>query len=175
MTCVTQTALAAFIDTTRETISDHVARGTIKKRADGKYDLQECVRAIFKWQSDKLSGRTGNEELAKERALLVKQQRVAIQDKNAYARGDLVSLKALEKVVTPLFYTMREIALGTPGKIADAVAEACGGDRALVFRIIDDEIRQMLTAMSEPEIISRAYGDKDRRRRAAVADVEETA
>ena len=74
MPYVTQTALAAYIDMTRETISDHVARGTIKRRADGKYDLQECIRGIIKWQSGKLSGRMGNEELAAQRVNLARGQ-----------------------------------------------------------------------------------------------------
>jgi len=36
-----------------------------------------------------------------------------------------------------------------PGKTADAVAQACGGDRALVFNIIDTEVREMLTELAD--------------------------
>src|SRR5271169_6400209 len=98
MPYVTQTALAAYIDMTRETISDHVARGTIKKREDGKYDLQECIRQIIKWQSGKLSGRIGNEELATQRVNLAREQSESIALKNAITRGEFCRLDLFVKI-----------------------------------------------------------------------------
>jgi hypothetical protein len=62
---------------------------------------------------------------------------------------------------------MRAIALAVPGKLADAVAAATGGDRAMVFRIIDDEIREMLTTLSTADIVgtSKKIGDAGDARR----------
>jgi phage terminase Nu1 subunit (DNA packaging protein) len=160
MPYVTQTALAVYIDMTRETISDHVARGTIKKRADGKYDLQECIRGIIRWQSAKLSGRIGNEELAAQRVNVAREQAESISLKNAIARGDYVWMATVERVLGEMFAVLREIALCTPGKVADTAAEAFGGDRALAFRIIDDEIREMLELLSAPDVVTSATGLK---------------
>lgn len=100
--------------------------------------------------------------------MLAREQREAAQIKNELARGELVHLDVVEKMFTPLFYNFREHALGTPGKIA-AVAEACGGDRVLVFRIIDDQIREMLDELADgkSEAVSRL---RPRRRRAVVDD-----
>ena len=121
MPYVTQTALAAYIDMTRETISDHVARGTIKRRADGKYDLQECIRAIFKWQSGKLSGRIGNEELATQRVNLAREQAESVALKNAVTRGELVRLEVYAKVLDRHLMAMREHFLQLPRVSAEAL------------------------------------------------------
>jgi hypothetical protein len=142
--------------------------GVIQRQERGCYDLTTCRLARLKHLENLAAGRSGPDGgalLAKERALLAREQREAAQIKNALARGELVHLDAVEKTLTPLFYNFREHALGTPGKIADSVAAACGGDRALVFRILDDQIREMLDDLADGK--SEAVSElRPRRRRA---------
>jgi hypothetical protein len=141
------------------------------------YDLTTCRLARFKYLENLAAGRSGADGgalLAKERALLAREQREAATIKNAVARGDYVSLDLVEKKLTPLFSNFREQALSTPGVIADAVAQACGGDRALVYSIIDDRVREMLTELADGK--GRAVSElrpSARQPRRAVDDIEE--
>jgi hypothetical protein len=66
---------------------------------------------------------------------------------------------------------MRSIALNVPGKISDTVAEISGVERGVIHGLISDEIYEMLTLLSTPDVVSRAMDRRrpDRRR----ADVEE--
>jgi phage terminase Nu1 subunit (DNA packaging protein) len=169
MPYVTQTDLAAYIDTTRETISDHVARGTIKKRADGKYDLQECIRAIFKWQSGKLSGRIGNEELAAQRVNLAREQAESVALKNAVTRGEFVRLETFAKVLDRHVMAMRERFLQLPRVSAEALLPILRS--AADMTAAEDAIRELTyEAMSDVAdgkfLVAEAKADARRVRRA---------
>ena len=156
MPYVTQTALAAYIDTTRETISDHVARGTIKKRADGKYDLQECIRAIFKWQSAKLSGRIGNEELAAQHVNLARERAELVALKNAVTRGEFVRLETFAKVHEAHLMVFRERCLSIPGSCADSLTPFTPADRAAIELVLRDKVYEALDELSDPELQGKA-------------------
>ena len=151
MPYVNQTSLAAYLDITRETISDHVARGSIKKRADGKHDLQECVRGIIKWQSGKLSGRMGNEELATQRVNLARQQSESIALKNAIVRGEFVRLDVFVKVHETHLVVFRERCLIIPGACADELAPYTPADRAAIELVLRDKIYEALDELSNPD------------------------
>jgi phage terminase Nu1 subunit (DNA packaging protein) len=174
MPYVTQTALAAYIDTTRETISDHVARGTIKRRADGKYDLQECVRGIIKWQSGKLSGRMGNEELAAQRVNLAREQAESVALKNAVTRGEFVRLETFAKIYETHLMVFRERCLSIPGSCADSLTPFTPADRGAIMLILRDKVYEALDELSNPEWQAQAMASADRARaRKAVQDIEE--
>jgi phage terminase Nu1 subunit (DNA packaging protein) len=162
MPYVTQTDLAAYIDTTRETISDHVARGTIKKRADGKYDLQECVRGIIKWQSGKLSGRIGNEELAAQRVNLAREQAESAALKNAVMRGEFVRLEVFAKVFETHLMVFRERCLSIPGSCADSLTPFTPADRAAIELVLRDKVYEALDELSNPDWQSAAMDRADR-------------
>jgi phage terminase Nu1 subunit (DNA packaging protein) len=156
MPYVTQTALAAYVDITRETISDHVARGTIKKRADGKYDLQESVRGIIKWQSGKLSGRIGSEELAAQRVRLAAAQAQAAEMRNAVFCGDWVSLEAFARVFERHVIVFRERCLSVPGKVADGLTPHCVEDRFAIELVLRDQMYEALEDIANPEFMKQA-------------------
>src|SRR5437899_2847294 len=150
---VSASAAAAHLCVSSVTFARLINQGVFERKPRHVgYDLDLLRAARFRYLENAAAGRSGADGgalLTKERALLAREQREAAQIKNALARGELVHLDAVEKTLTPLFYNFREHALGTPGKIADAVASACGGDRALVFRIIDDQIREMLNELAD--------------------------
>lgn len=176
---VSHTEAAAHLCISGPTFSRLINEGVIPRAERGTgYDLAECRRLRFKHLENVAAGRSGADGgalLAKERALLAREQREAAQIKNELARGELVHLDAVEKALNPLFHNFREHALSTPGVIADAVASACGGDRALVYRIIDDRIREMLNELADGK--SEAFdGLRPRRRhRGAAGDIKEPA
>jgi hypothetical protein len=69
---------------------------------------------------------------------------------------------------------MRPIALNVPGKISDAVAELSGVERGAIHGLIQDEIYEMLTLLSTPDVVSRAMNHKpDRQRGRERAGIEE--
>jgi hypothetical protein len=160
------------------TFSKYLNQGVIKRRPRHiGYDLDECRRARFKFLENQAAGRSGEdggELLSKQRARLATAQAVREEMKTAALCGDLVSLDLIEKVMTPLFYNFREQALSTPGIIADAVASVCGGDRVLIYSIIDDRIREMLTELADGKSVA-VSGLRPRRHRGAAANIEEPA
>jgi hypothetical protein len=127
--------------------------GTVfTKSPSGKYNLDR-VRKEYCLHAQKVMagrGEDGSGALSKQRVKLEGAKTEAIEFRNAVNRGDYVSLELFAKEVDEMIMALREIALGTAGKISDIMADACGCDRALAFRIIDDEIREMLTVMSNP-------------------------
>jgi phage terminase Nu1 subunit (DNA packaging protein) len=172
VTYVTQTALAAFVGTTRETLSDHLARGTIRKRADGKYDLQKSVQAIVKWQSDKLSGRMGNEELATQRVNLAREQAESVALKNAVTRGEFVRLETFAKVLERHIMAMREHFLQLPRVAAEALLPILRSEADMAAA--EDVIRERTyAAMSDLADGKFLMAEARNERRAVVDDVKE--
>jgi hypothetical protein len=157
------------------TFSKYLNQGVIKRQPRHiGYDLDECRRARFKFLENQAAGRSGEdggELLSKQRARLATAQADAQIMRTGIMSGEYVRLEVFARVLDELFVVLREIALGMPGKVADAVAEACGGDRALAFRIIDDEVREMLTLLSTPDIVAQGEGNPQERRQRR-ADIE---
>jgi hypothetical protein len=130
---------------------DLVAAGTISHQPPGKYSLDEVRRQYITNLQAVASGRGGNEGagLSKQRTRLEKARTDAIEFKNAVDRGEYQKLEAMAKGVDVMNMNLRQIALGTAGKIADTMAVATGCDRSLAFAVIGDEIREMLAIMAD--------------------------
>jgi hypothetical protein len=170
-------AAAAHIGLSLVTFSKLLNMNVIERQPRGAgYDLTTVRMARLKQLEAAAAGRSGSDGgalLAKERALLAREQREAAQIKNELARGELIHLETIKRVFTPMFYNFREIALGTPGKVADAVADACGGDRALVYNLIDSEIRDMLDLLATDEAYAQVRPAKQARSVRRADDIEE--
>jgi hypothetical protein len=170
MATVAECATHCFVSVTR--LRDLIGGGQITHRRNGQYDIATVRREYIEYLQKAAQGRSGDAVgLSKQRVKLEAARTDAIEFKNAVARGDYVSLDLVEKKLTPLFQNFREQALSMPGKTADSVASACGGDRALVFRILDDEIREMLTELASGK--GNAVSELRPERRAAVDDIKE--
>jgi hypothetical protein len=155
---------------------DLVDSEVIARQPPGQYDLK-AVRESYIPHMQKLAAGRGADHgaaLSTQRARLATAQAQAAEMKNAAFCGDLVSLDLVEKKLNPLFHNFREQALSTPGIIADAVASVCGGDRALIYRILDDRLREMLTELADGKIAAVSEL-RPRRHRGAAANIEEPA
>jgi hypothetical protein len=157
---VSASAAAAHLCVSSPTFAKLINQGVFERKpCHIGYNLDVIRAARFRYLENAAAGRSGADGgalLAKERALLAREQREATQIKNELARGELVHLSLVERVLGEMFNIARETPLNMPGKTADAVAAACGGDRALVFRILDDEIREMLDLLSAPDLVVKA-------------------
>ena len=156
---------------------DLVDSEVIARQPPGQYDLT-VVRESYIPHMQKLAAGRGADHgaaLSTQRARLATAQAVAAEMKTAALTGQLVSLDLVEKKLAPLFGNFREQALSMPGKTADAVAQACGGDRALIFNIIDTEVREMLAelAAGKGNAVSELRPSTRQQRRAAADDIEE--
>jgi hypothetical protein len=157
-----------FISTSR--FRDLVAGGVITHQPNGKYDL-EVVREQYIRNLQKVSagrGGDGGAGLAKQRTRLEAARTEAAEFKNSVNRRDYVSLAQIGTALDSMFGNMRELALSTPGKIADSLTAHCREDRAAIFEIVNAEIRDMLSALSMTEIASPRPTKGDLRRVAEI-------
>jgi len=151
---------------------DLVAAGTITKAPSGRYSLDQVREEYILNLQAVASGRgVDHAGLTQQRAKLEAARAGMVEHKLAVMRGDFVSLDLVEKKLNPLFLNFREQALSTPGVIADAVSQACGGDRTLVYSIIDDRLREMLNDLADGK--SAAVSELRPSGRREGADIEE--
>ena len=134
---VTGTALAAHLDCTRETISDYLARGMIKKLKNGRYDQDVSRNSVLKHLRDKAAGRSGanpgGPDLSTERALLAKEQREGISLKNAISKGEYVLVRLVTIALERIFSIIREHILTREGRLADALTMRTREEAALII------------------------------------------
>jgi phage terminase Nu1 subunit (DNA packaging protein) len=150
MPIVSQRAFALFMDVSRETVGDWISKGAIPKQADGKLDLQQCLRALVKWQAARLAGRpgaAGGLDLSAERAKLAAEQTQAAAIKNAVARGDLVAVRTIAELVEGEYSVVRERLQTIPGKAADGLV---GRTRVEIEDALIDEINEALNELHDP-------------------------
>jgi len=93
-------------------------------------------------------GADGGVTLAGERALLAREQREAAMLKNAIARGEYVSLGAVQRAVEDHYSVVRERTLSAPGKCADRLTSHCAEDRGQIMEILMEEARDALGDLS---------------------------
>ena len=154
---VTGTALAAHLFCTRETISDYVAKGVIKKLRNGKYDKDESRARVLKHLRDRSAGRTaggGDAGLAKARAELAREQRDAVRWKNAINRGDLVSAEAVIGRLQNDFMIQRTLLLSWSGKLPHQLA---GLNTAEIEAVLEREVYEVLVTLASPETYVESY------------------
>lgn len=151
---VTGTALAAHLDTTRETIGDYLARGIIAKLPSGKYDQDECRYRVLRHLRDRAAGRTGNagggseNNLATARAELANVQREAIEWKNAVNRGDFISAEVVIRRLQDTFAIQRTLLLSWAGKLP---SQLDGLTPAEIEAILEREVYEVLEALASPD------------------------
>jgi phage terminase Nu1 subunit (DNA packaging protein) len=154
---------------------DYVAQGVIKRKPSGSYVLDE-VREQYCLHAQKvMAGRLdeGGKSLSTQRARLATAQADAQIMRTGIMAGEYVRLSVFKRIIEQGFMAMRSIALNVPDKISDAIAEISGVERGVIDALIRDEIYEMLTLLSTPDVISRAMDPRPDRRQRRAADIEE--
>jgi phage terminase Nu1 subunit (DNA packaging protein) len=148
-----------FFGVTRQTVHAWQKRGVIRKPPRRGYDLHEIAQAIVAdWIALKGSrgGYSSEASLSAARAELAREQTIAMQLKNAVARGEYVRLSLMQRSAETIFTTFRERALSIPGKIA-AFCE--GRSRAEIEEIVRGEVYECLDELSAVKTVGENRGD----------------
>lgn len=144
MASLTAAAEHVFLSTTR--FRELVDTGIVTKATKGQYDLNLVRKETFAHlRADK--GQHGNAALSSERAGLAHEQRETAMIKNAIARGEVVSIRVVQREVESDYAVHRERILSIPGKSSDA-CEMRGRDE--IELILRAEINEALDALSNP-------------------------
>jgi phage terminase Nu1 subunit (DNA packaging protein) len=157
-------AAAAHIDVSTVRFYVLLNKGVIerKTKASGGYNLDEVRRAYVRHLRAIASGHgSGMADLAKARALLAREQTRLLERKNAVARGELVSVKAVASIVISEFSVIRDRLLGIAGNICDALAHQ---DRESVFAGIYREVMEVLNELPDPEDVARRAAQRRQQR-----------
>jgi phage terminase Nu1 subunit (DNA packaging protein) len=163
MATAAQAAKHLFISPSR--FRDLVSAGTITHQPSGAYVLDTVREQYIRHAQLVMSGRGaegGVAALSTQRARLAEAQTHAALLKNAITSGDYVSVAVMERELTGLFGSMREIALGLPGKTADRLQPHSALDRGEIRDVLHAEVCEMLEALSEPKALGAAIDPKAR-------------
>jgi hypothetical protein len=87
-------------------------------------------------------------------------QTQAAEFKNQQAMGQFVELSLMQRMLQQTFLVMREIALGTAGKVADTLQPFTPLDRTEIYRVIHAEICTMLESLADPHGLACQAADK---------------
>lgn len=172
---VTRGELSNFIDLGLTTIASLIARGVFAPRKDNKFDLQETVAKIIKWQSNRIGNR-GAEDTGDGKGSPLTQARIAhtqattenVAFKTALARGEVVMVEAINDVIDARDNAIRE------GVFAfHSIAAQLVGLAALE---IEDKLIQksteVLDALSNPTTIAWARASEAMEASAEAGDQE---
>ena len=140
--------VAEHLDITDRSVRDLQKRGVLPQAKRGALDLEACRLAYIRHLREQAAGRAGAKDskhsLATERARLAAEQADAVAMKNAAARGEMVAISAVTRVVV----TMIEIAKARLAKVPRIVAK---NDPAMQDRVTK-AIEGALEGLSETQV-----------------------
>jgi phage terminase Nu1 subunit (DNA packaging protein) len=157
-------AAAAHINLSGVSFARLLNLGVIVRQArEVGYDLR-VVRLARLNQLEALAAGRGGEDggavLSTQRAKLAAAQTQAAEFKNQQAMGQFVELSLMQRMLQQTFLVMREIALGTAGKVADTLQPFTPLDRTEIYRVIHAEICTMLESLADPHGLACQAADK---------------
>jgi phage terminase Nu1 subunit (DNA packaging protein) len=121
-----------------------------RKTVQEGYSLDEVrskyityIRSLAAGQGDASSGGA----LTAERAALAREQREAVQFKNAVARGEYVPRSEVKRQIVPRLEITRERILSLPGKLGDLLTHRA---REEVEEILEQEFIEALNDLAAP-------------------------
>jgi phage terminase Nu1 subunit (DNA packaging protein) len=126
------------------------------------YELSQVRRDYIEHLRKVAAGHsTGKLDLIRERALLARAQTEMLVQKNAVARGELVTVTAVASIVISEFSVIRDRLLGIAENLCDALAHQ---DRESVFAGINREVMEVLNELSDPEDVAQRAAQRRKRR-----------
>src|SRR5437868_4419617 len=139
-----------FFGVTRQTVHAWQKRGVVRKPPRGQYDIQVIAQAIVADWIDAKSGRgdhASNKGLSEARTDLAREQAEAMKIKNAYSRGELVSLARVQRAIEGTYTNVRELILAVPGKHASQLEMRPRGE---VEEMLRDVLYELLDTLADP-------------------------
>ena len=158
MATLSEASAHLFISTTR--FREFIDQGVLTQALRASYDLDLVRKEYIHYMRSERSGQakgTGGIGLSLNRAALAHEQTIAAQLKNAAARGDLVSLVAVQKVFMGWLAVFRERILTAPGKMADPLAMRT---REEIEPLLRAELNEALDELHDPTTIGDG-GDRE--------------
>jgi phage terminase Nu1 subunit (DNA packaging protein) len=157
-------AAAAHINLSGVSFARLLNLGVIVRQArEVGYDLR-VVRLARLNQLEALAAGRGGEDggaaLSVQRAKLAAAQASRAEFQNMQDQGQYVELSLMKRMLVSSFLVMREIALGTAGKISDSLQAFTPLDRAEIYKVIHGEIIVMLESLSDPNGLAAQAADK---------------
>jgi phage terminase Nu1 subunit (DNA packaging protein) len=138
-------------------------KGVIERQDKNEgYDLSQVRCDYIRHLRSIAAGHsTGELDLIKERALLARAQTEMLTRKNALLAGEVVTVKAVVRILANEFSVVRDRLLGIAENICDALAHQ---DRESVFAGINREIMEVLNALSDPEDVAQRAAQRHQQR-----------
>ena len=134
----------------------------IQRNGKGQYRLKPSVHAIVVYLREQAAGRAGTApnglDPVQERAALARAQRIAQEAKNDLMLRQIVTLSDLERVIGPLLHSVRTAFLAVPSNAAPRLT-ACETPQE-AFTLLTDLVRDVLTRLSETEIVVEQIKDR---------------
>jgi len=155
----TQAEIAEHLDLSDRTVRELKKRGVFGADARGQLDLAACRIAYIRHLRERAAGRTSDAaededlDLAKERALLAREQRERIALQNAEERGELVRIADFSSAVLAVLEMTKAKVMRVPAKVAKS-------DTRLKTRIAD-AIELALEELSLTRVLEEAGAPDD--------------
>ena len=131
-----------------------------KTRGRPTYKISTAARALEAHQKKRNGGEVGGEStsagLTEQRVRIAKAKADEIELKNKIAQGKVTSVREVGIIVGTMFSVIRERALATPAKCADALTPHTPQDRTAIYEILHREFREMLLDMSTAGLFEAA-------------------
>ena len=165
---MTVAEFGAMIGMAPRNARDLSSRGLAHLDADGRVRVAPSLKAYIEHLRQQAQGRKGENgiDLASERAMFAKEQRIEQQMRNARLRGELISLSDVKIGWTRFASVVRIAFLGLPTKIISAVPHMSPHDGQVVAEVcrnvlIDtaEELGDGSVTGAEPDDLSAGNGE----------------
>jgi hypothetical protein len=161
---------ARVCDISERRFREMLDAGVFERKGVGHYDLDEVTITMIRHQRRAASGRGDGLDLSAERAALARQQRKAMERKNAISDGAFVAVDTVIKLVESEYGVVREGMLAVPGTHSDALADAARNAASLqdatstIEVMLRDAIHEALGGLSDAEKIAARTVEMGQRR-----------
>ena len=159
---------AALTGQSSRNVQDLALRGVLVLDDKRRIKVRESLAGHFKHLREQAQGRKGDNgvDLAGERALLAKEQRLEVQMRNAKLRGELIPVQDVKEGWTRFASVVRIAFLGLPTKIISAVPHMSPHDGQVVAEVcrnvlIDasEELKDGVVMGARPDDLVVGSGD----------------
>lgn len=155
----TQAEVAAHLDLSDRSVRELRDEGVFSADGRGRLDLDACRVAYIRHLRERAAGRSADQddELKRERALLVREQRERIAIQNAVARRELAPVSAMSNAVVSMIEIVK-------AKLRRLPAKAAAGDAKLLKRtaaLVEEALDELSLTRVEEQLVEGGGEDTD--------------